>query len=201
MKKMALVLLLALLLGIAACSREHKTEMATKLATSQQGSYTIASTQTSATTKSAEITFLPEKIKLNDSKNLYSSKEPMRDIYFGVFSAIHYVLPDNSWESEWDDDYIRKSTPIPEMLLVYLIRRYNVPKNEFEEALRKEAEKEIGYGYDLSEEEYELPNADILYTFDNEIIDAYYRRENPVVPDWETLKVYDSYSAYLEENQ
>ncbi len=46
----------------------------------------------------------------------------------------------------------------------------------------------------------EFPNPSILYTFDNEIINAYYRRENPVVPDWSKVTVYESYAEYKEAN-
>ena len=72
----------------------------------------------------------------------------------------------------------------PEMFLVTLIKQYDVPKEKFEEAIQKTAERLLAEGRDLTQEEYELPNADIIYTFDNEIIDAFYRRENPVTPDW-----------------
>jgi hypothetical protein len=42
----------------------------------------------------------------------------------------------------------------------------------------------IGFDMVTPIESNELPNLDIIYTFDNEVINAYYRRENPVVPDW-----------------
>jgi len=71
-----------------------------------------------------------------------------------------------------------------EMVLITMIKQYNLPKETLEKAVNQAAEHALNNGWDLSDESWELPNADILYTFDNEIIDAYYRRENPNVPDW-----------------
>ncbi|MDR2687449.1 MAG: hypothetical protein LBB75_06830, partial [Oscillospiraceae bacterium] len=81
-----------------------------------------------------------------------------------------------------------------------LIKRYDVPKGKFEEAIQKAAKRYVVEGHNLTQEAWELPNPDILYTFDNEIINAYYRRENLVEPDWATLKTYESYSAFLAAN-
>jgi len=81
---------------------------------------------------------------------------------------------------------------------VTVIKQYHIPKEQFETAVQIEAERRIQWGYDLSEEENELPNADIIYSFDNEIINAYYRRENPVVPEPGTYATYGSYEEYLK---
>ena len=203
MKKATISLFLVLLLSISACSRDNDTETTTLPAISQQTTRifsltsTIASSQVStsaaATAKLPQILFCPEEIKLDDhdfALGPYSSKVPMRGIYFAGFGPLYHILPENpwdSWEYEWEETYNRKSALVPEMLMVYLIKRYKIPKEAFKEAVREEAEFRIRNRYDLSDEKYELPNADILYTFDNEIIDAYYRRENPVAPEWLTF--------------
>ena len=202
MKKAIISLFLVLLLSISACSRDNNIETTTLPAISQQTTRifslasTIASSQVStsaaATAKLPQILFCPEEIKLDDHDYAldfgnYHAKEPMRGIYFAGFGPLYHLLPENSWEWEWDEMYFRKSAPVPEMLMVYLVKRYKIPKEAFKEAVREEAEFRIRNRYDLSDEKYELPNADILYTFDNEIIDAYYRRENPVAPEWLTF--------------
>ncbi|MDR1805600.1 MAG: hypothetical protein LBQ80_02360 [Clostridium sp.] len=68
------------------------------------------------------------------------------------------------------------------MPLKRIIEHFKIPKEEIEKCI--EAEKQAyldlisdGYSIDLNSEEYELPNADIIYTFDDEIINDYYRRE------------------------
>jgi len=86
------------------------------------------------------------------------------------------------------------------MRLKMFVEYFDISKESFE--LFVNTEKDISLENDeiLTNEENELPNPDIIYTFDNEIIDAYYRRENPVEPDWSKTKTYESYEAYLKAN-
>jgi len=67
-----------------------------------------------------------------------------------------------------------------EMTIVTYLKRVPIPKDVFEAELKKyiEIEKEIALliGDDPADEFHELPNADIIYTFDNDIINEYYRR-------------------------
>ena len=94
---------------------------------------------------------------------------------------------------------------ISEMTLFTFIKYFDIQKDKFEKAVVQDWQQKKEWGFDMAQEGNELPNPDILYTFDNEIINAYYRRENPVAPDWLTddtvhKPVYESYSAYLEAN-
>ena len=66
--------------------------------------------------------------------------------------------------------------PAQEMPLVTLVKHFKVPKHVFVAEVERHRKVDLSLGKDLSEERYELPNADIIYTFDNEIINAYYRR-------------------------
>ncbi len=68
-----------------------------------------------------------------------------------------------------------------EMDVVSFIKYFKIPKEDFIKACEEEAEYQQNVlkgerGYDINLEEYEIPNADILYTFDNDIINEYYRR-------------------------
>lgn len=63
-----------------------------------------------------------------------------------------------------------------EMPLVTLIKHFQVPKHVFVAKVEEMREAWLASGDDLSAEINELPNADIIYTFDNEIINEYYRR-------------------------
>ena len=78
------------------------------------------------------------------------------------------------------------------------IKYNNINQEAFLTAVQKMYERYLANGWDISDEAYELPNTDIIYTFDNDIINAYYRRENPVAPDWSKVKTYESYAAYKE---
>ena len=76
-----------------------------------------------------------------------------------------------------------------EMPLVAYLKRYPIPKEVFEEeanslieynrkiALKVRIGPDGEYTMDPNDEFYEVPNADIIYTFDNDIINEYYRRE------------------------
>ena len=85
----------------------------------------------------------------------------------------------------------------PEMRIVLLVKHFNIPKEDFIVAVLEDEKISRELGKDFMQEEAELPNPDIIYTFDNEIINAYYRRENPVTPDWDKVVVYESYGDYL----
>ena len=91
-----------------------------------------------------------------------------------------------------------------EMRVVTFIKKFKIPKDAFVTDLEKQIEIEreiaLSMGEDLDVEFREPYNPDIIYTFDNEVINAYYRRENPVVPDWTKVKTYETYAAYLKEN-
>jgi len=93
-----------------------------------------------------------------------------------------------------------------EMTLVTFVKYCEITRKEFVAALEsykqfllRQDAKNAPVGFDklvFDYEMWELPNPDIIYTFDNEIINAYYRRENPIVPD--EYKTYESYEEYLK---
>lgn len=67
------------------------------------------------------------------------------------------------------------------MYLVSFVKHFKIPREDFEkcvENIRQTYEWfHDTHGDDISDEIHELPNADIIYTFDNEIINNYYRRD------------------------
>ena len=137
----------------------------------------------------------------NDYIGEYSgANDPYRSAYYNI-SGKFADLAENP--DPWI--YHHGELPQSEMTLVTFVKDFNIPKKQFEEATRRYIEHNIKHDIEMTFEFFEPPNPDILYTFDNEIINAYYRRENPVAPDWlgtERAKdfTYESYSAYLEAN-
>ena len=115
------------------------------------------------------------------------------------------VEADNLYQKTHWDSVGRYIEP-DEMGTVTFIKHCNISKEDFlaglekwkQQLLRLVASGESFWDIDLSR--MELPNADIIYTFDNEIINAYYRRENPVVPEPGTYKTYESYEEYKKAN-
>ena len=63
-----------------------------------------------------------------------------------------------------------------EMPLVTLVKHFKVPKCVFVAEVERQKEGRAALGEDMSAELNEFPNADIIYTFDNKLINYYYRR-------------------------
>lgn len=102
----------------------------------------------------------------------------------GPFASLGADRPDEKnailneiWEKVKQDIYR------DEMYLVSIIKGLNISREEFDQAVAKYLLQHDPEN--LMTEYYEIPNGDIIYTFDNEIINAYYRYEGPdlgVVP-------------------
>ena len=93
------------------------------------------------------------------------------------------------------------------MHMAAVIKHFNISREDVERELEASKISTLAqpetYNVKANEtdkEGRELFNPDIIYTFDNEIINAYYRRENPVVPEAGTYKTYESYEEYRQAN-
>jgi len=124
----------------------------------------------------------------------------------GVFNWIETKGRINELERLEEESYQKRLRPngmltdLMEMPLAQIIKYFNIPREVLEKHNAELWQIWVEWGVDLSipTEEYELPNPDIVYTFDNEIINAYYRRENPVAPEPGTYTTYGSYEEYLK---
>ena len=192
-------LVAALAVGCFGCATQDKTEGATASATET----------TSATTTTLIFTiYPPNEILLNEiNEQDYLEDEDFgwvpcyRDTYFSLPGWLtRMVAPDQRIEFQ---EYCESSKDGSDRMAVALFVKYfNIPKSEFEKGEREDWEACVRIGFDMTtpKENNEPANADIIYTFDNDIINAYYRRENPVAPDWSKVKTYESYAAYKEAN-
>ena len=209
MKKLWLSLIV-FLFALGACNHTNPSKPASTSAT------TITAVAPSAITSLAWTTYTPEDIKQLGPGEYYwddwGTDSKYRTIYYNTGIA--------SWILTYDDpkfleilDIIEKRhhstdrfAESDEMNLVAVIKHCGITKNDLVEAiekdkqllLRQNAEREWANEFD--HEMWELPNPDIIYTFDNEIINAYYRRENPVAPEPGTYKTYESYEEYKKAN-
>ena len=138
-------------------------------------------TSESTTTQHAStITFTipdPDSIKIGGGYE-YAYEKHYREAYYyigGSFSDLVDVYAFEQWaDAYWNShsDYVEPE----EMFLVAFIKHFNIPREQFEIALEKFVHNRIAHGLDLTDETNEPPNPDIIYTFDNEIINEYYRR-------------------------
>lgn len=131
----------------------------------------------------------PEAVELSPNEDYNTDGDAE---YKRSFRVIYYRIPNELIDLVGQDGYnyieskmsgFAGSNP-PFMLIANFVEHFKIPKDQFVDLFSVMKESWIESGCDISSEEYELPNADIIYTFDNEIIDAYYRRDNPVAPDW-----------------
>lgn len=124
--------------------------------------------------------YRPGSVKLEpQDQDEFSFERKYRLAYYRIWGYFTECLTEEETADymQWVDEY-NKSTNYgetqEEMLLVTYIKRYNISRAEFDAAVEKmqaEMPTEDGVIY----EESEVPNGDIIYTFDNEVINRYYR--------------------------
>ena len=82
---------------------------------------------------------------------------------------------------DWENEYAQNIILSNRMLIVYFVKAFNIPREDFEKANLQLA-KALGKNNRLmmnpldytNQEIYEIFNADIIYTFDDQIINEYY---------------------------
>lgn len=127
--------------------------------------------------------YQPGSIKLEEQYNHDFCKGFTRN-----YRLAYYMMWGDFWETLTDEemaDYFEWSQRLleetnggenrEEMLLVSFIKRYNISREEFDTMIDHFVESCKELNFDMSCEFYEVPNADIIYTFDNDIINEYYR--------------------------
>ncbi len=112
----------------------------------------------------------------------YNFDRKYRVIYYQIKGEFSELLSEEEYQdyTNWVDEkskadgYGEYQT---EMLLVSFIKRYNITREEFDSAVEKYIANSKAIRADMMSETNEAPNGDIIYTFDNEIINRYYRYE------------------------
>jgi len=104
-------------------------------------------------------------------------KRSYRLIYYRIPSPIDDLAGEEGYAFLDETSAQAGSEELPEMLLVSYVKKFNISKEIFENALIEIKNNYHNAGVDTKNEEYEIPNADIIYTFDNDIINEYYRRK------------------------
>ena len=107
-----------------------------------------------------------------------------RDSYYWGPSFL-YDMVDQDVFAEWYEtvvrpDYCNNAEP-KEMYTVSFVKYFEISREDFERCCEQKR-KRLEYlrdelGHDINVEGAEIPNADIIYTFDNEIINNYYLRD------------------------
>ena len=126
-----------------------------------------------------------------------------RAIYYDVPAPFADLVDEDAY---WD--WLENETPyrkyprdnIEEMAMVAFVKRFNISRQDFDKANEKYKQILLEYGgmafmnpaeedpyYDRDKETHEVYNADIIYTFDNELINAYYLYVDPYEDESSTV--------------
>ena len=97
-------------------------------------------------------------------------------LHHRAIPAIIDELVDGPEVQEWLLEVASDSERPTVMLIKAFVQRFNIQKEDFVAAVEELREIYIALDHDLTDELYELPNADIIFTFDNELISHFYRR-------------------------
>ena len=123
----------------------------------------------------------PDSIRIQDfQEDDYNFDREYREAYYRSWVGFLPLLSDSQRQEyfDWVDDFRSENDygrDQQEMLLVAMIKQFNIPRAAFEQAVAYYISAAEAVGCDLASELYEPPNPDIIYTFDNEIINEYYR--------------------------
>lgn len=122
--------------------------------------------------------YTPGSIVLNSKAPLgVDFKRSYRDIYYRVPNSFKSLFPTGRYEDALEQIYSYKDGVEPDkMLLVELVDFFGVSKEDFEAAVQKEIAYCKANGLDIKNESYEVPNTEIIYTFDYKVIKEYYKR-------------------------
>ena len=192
--KYAVLLLLALLMlvSLSACNKKSPEEKVQSTESTLLGSSIPSKsssqlessvdemsrlTQSESSTPTDPVTglptYVPGSIKLYPlDEKLWPDGKPYRDCWY--MDPTSFKLGQTSKEINYFINNVKRN---PEKMLCVQYKYFNVKKEVFIAELERVRKFRESLGADLSSEEMELPNADILYTFDDKIINYYYRHE------------------------
>ncbi len=118
--------------------------------------------------------YVPGSIELQDQRyDDYPTERKYRIAYYRIAGEFLDLLSKEDLQRFYDWTHTLEDPDLSnEMMMVAFVKQFNISREDFElaaERFRKSNESATHM------EEYEVPNADIIYTFDNEIINEYYR--------------------------
>ncbi len=187
LKQILAIIMTVVLVGLlSACQSDKPTAPSNTPSDTLSSQENLTSDKTGDASSTSAGT-LPEykagSIKLEpQEQDDYSFNRKYRISYYQIWGEFVELLneEENQDYMEWVDKKSKQENYGElqnEMLLVSFIKRYNIPREKFDQAVEKYIANSKAARCDLLSEQYEAPNGDIIYTFDNEIINRYYRYE------------------------
>ncbi len=174
MKKMfnIIILLLALSFCLFGCSNNDTTET----------NPTLSDTTTKIVEESKNITEALTETGQTDIGEGMIVQEKYRQCYYRIFYQLAQLVDPEELDAWEDEVYAFDHDETNEMVVKLFIQHFNISKEDFEKANLELAKALYEPGSEImmnpkdyvNQEMYEIYNADIIYTFDDEIINEYY---------------------------
>jgi hypothetical protein len=164
----------------------NKTTETTESETNEITTLSITATNTTNPTPTYPKEYIPGSIKLSPEEtpnDMVPYKMSYRRCWYGISSNYMNLVEDSEEKETFFENAEKKGGvfyPYEEskkMPLVAFVKYFKIPKEYFIEATEEIKEARQKMEHDIMSEEYEIPNADIIYTFDDDIINNYYRRQ------------------------
>ncbi len=193
-RTISILIIIGIILGISACGNkpitQHETTTTILEITSQtHNAETQTVTKSETQAKEAEKTTVLENTVNNATGDGVIEVKYYRDNYYSIAAPFVYIVGKEVYR-EW-----KETQPDPDetdvMLMVNFIRDFNISREDFDKANLEYAWR-IKYLLNgtpvmnpkdfANQEDEEVYNADIIYTFDNELINEYY-----LTPDYPYL--------------
>ncbi len=201
MKKSTILLictigLLLILVGCASDKNNDSTSPSSNHNPTTNGIYetssdteTIVDTTTQSNNSTESSPSQPQPIGGGDDGLAGMKADTYRYNYYRVTSDYIDIVGAEAYYEWLNANPNLKTKELDEMLMVSYIKHFNITREQFDEASKKRLElfEEFNMepnfppyqyedNYDFEKELYEIYNADIIYTFDNELINEYYAR-------------------------
>ena len=192
MKKFIWILVFVILAFSACKISLPDNDSATTTATTTEAISTVRTTVSRTNPDTGLQEYVPGNVELNPSHDYPEGdgsgadeppkKRSYRLIYYEIPGTFldYYGEKAGEYLDSLDEQYSKTGKERNEMYILSLIRHFNMSKEIFVELVEKEERLNASLaskGIDIDSEDYELYNTDIIYTFDNDIINEYYRRE------------------------
>ena len=172
MKKLiALTIISVLLVLTVACEKEKETSKTTTTTESIQTYEALPSTT------AYKVDILKENETKNDNGGGYIESGKYRQCYYDVPYDFIVLVGEDEFDRWYDEIY--EFNP-DKSQIVSFVQYFNITKEVFEKTNLKMAKSFAEFNPTMrpmdyeNQQTYEIYNADIIYTFDNEIINEYY---------------------------
>ncbi len=176
-KIILLITILVLLFLTVACEKKINNKETTSTTTQ-------ADTLTSTNNTPTEFTVAEsEESAINDIGGGIINPQKYRVCFYQIPTFFSELVDKKAYD-EWCNTYLAENYPdnTKEMVIVSFIKKFNISREDFDKANVEYGKFVEEYYYDacmnpkdFAEQEFsEVYNADIIYTFDNELISEYY---------------------------